>query len=343
MEVDNITTRAWQNIYDGNAEDQQLLVDNFIAKHDEHLFHAKEIFDVPTIDANMLQHECMNARKSVGGLDQWTPEDFTLLSTRAFHYLAMLLNIIEEGAPWPTDTLTARASFLSKDPDDVTNPLAYWVLLMLPVLYRRWASLRLHSLAPWVDRWTLEEMCAGVASKSAEDGWWATSLLLERLTTAATPFTGGAVDIMKCFDQLERKLIYAVAKKAGMPTRVLTAYTNYQENLTLRNTIHGGLGAPFTRRTGIPQGCPLSMMITALLMRPWILKMRQLNTNARVLADDMLLITHGPKHLTHFNTALSHTPISHRHGSANIKQQERKFYQLHNIQQMAQRPQMAHH
>ena len=52
------------------------------------------------------------------------------------------------------------------------------------------------------------------------------------------------------------------------------------------------------------------MMITSLILRAWFKNTRTLNTQARVLADDMLLTTHGPKHLvlfSNFRTALNHT------------------------------------
>lgn len=116
----------------------------------------------------------------------------------------------------------------SKDPEDTLNPLSYRVLLILPVLYRRCASLRLHDMAPWVHTWALPKMCAGVETTSAEDGSWLTSLVLERATVAKKPFSGGAVDIMKCFDQLERRLIYRLRKLVSHPKYCLP--TNGFEN-----------------------------------------------------------------------------------------------------------------
>ena len=50
--------------------------------------------------------------------------------------LADMLNEIEQGAKWPKEMNKARAAFMSKDEDDVLNPLANRVLLMLPSVYR---------------------------------------------------------------------------------------------------------------------------------------------------------------------------------------------------------------
>lgn len=185
MEVDSIATESWQAIYHGNAEDQHDLVNKFLQQYDEHIHDAKE-FTAREIIAQRLQNECTTARASAGGLDQWAPDEFALLSLKAFHHLAEMLKLIGNGAEWPTNCLHARASYLSKDHNDLLNPLSYRVLLMLPEVYRRWASLRLHNLAPWVADWQLDAMCARVASKFAEDGWWGTNLILEKSSHCTT-------------------------------------------------------------------------------------------------------------------------------------------------------------
>ena len=61
---------------------------------------------------------CVDATKSAGGLDNFTPEDFTYLSDSTYEWIATLLNIIEDGGTWPQELLLGRAAFLSKDPDD---------------------------------------------------------------------------------------------------------------------------------------------------------------------------------------------------------------------------------
>ena len=69
----------------------------------------------------------------------------------------------------------------------------------------------------------------------------------------------------------------------------------------------GGLGTPYTRRCGIPQGCPFSMMFVALLMRPWIIMMRAANVFATLLADDVLIISVGSRMVGRFAKALDRT------------------------------------
>ena len=94
--------------------------------------------------------------------------------------------------------------------------------------------------------------------------------------------------------QIIRELVYRLAEAAGMPRRVLIAYKAFLEQLLVYNCLAGGVGTPYRRKCGIPQGCPFSMMFVALIMRPWIIKMRSIgNVYAFILADDVLILATG--------------------------------------------------
>ena len=66
-----------------------------------------------------------------------------------------------------------------------------------------------------------------------------------------------------------------IAKRAGLPTKILDAYSRFLENLVVYNSVAWSLGKKLTRRCGIPQGDPLSMMIVAMIMRPWLVRMEK--------------------------------------------------------------------
>ena len=66
------------------------------------------------------------------------------------------------------------------------------------------------------------------------------------------PFAGAATDIYKCFDQISRPLLYQLARAAGLPTCVVRAYINYQDNVQVYHALALGLGKPRRRKCGIP-------------------------------------------------------------------------------------------
>ena len=92
-------------------------------------------------------------------------------------------------------------------------------------------------------------------------------------------YSGGAADIFKCFDKVQRPIVYKVLQLAGMPTRVLNAYRNFQEAVMVRNTVDGGLGEEYSKPTSVPQGDPMSMMVTSFLLRAWVVQMQDTQSN----------------------------------------------------------------
>ena len=75
------------------------------------------------------------------------------------------------------------------------------------------------------------------------------------------------------------------------------------DNLIVYNSFNQHLGQPHHHPAGIPQGCPMSMMVLALLLRPWIIDMKNRELHPRTLADDVLLLANShptaPTHLHH--------------------------------------------
>ena len=99
-------------------------------------------------------------------------------------------------------------------------------------------------------------------------------------------------------------------KEAGVPKGVLHAYKDFQEALQVRNTIAGGLGEAYAKPTSIPQGDPMSMMITSLLLRAWVVQMEGCDAKPRILADDLQLLCTGDKRLANFEYSFDET---HKH------------------------------
>ena len=111
---------------------------------------------------------------------------------------------------------------------------------MMPYIYRLWGRVRLEHLQPWVEEWATEEMYAGIEGRGAVDAAYTTALILEYCKLTKTPYSGGAADILKCFDQIQRPLLYKLLEKAGMPARNLEPYKRFLESICVHNTVAGG-------------------------------------------------------------------------------------------------------
>lgn len=150
-------------------------------------------------------------------------------------------------------------------------------------------------------------MSAGVPQQGAVDATYQVLSDVEIMTVEATPFCGGAADISKFFDQILRQLAYALLRLAGMHRGVLDANQRFREELVTYNVIAGGLGHGQKRQCGIPQGCPFSMMVVALLMRAWLVMTLQMNVLPWMLADGVLLLERRRRMMETFAAALDAT------------------------------------
>ena len=113
----------------------------------------------------------------------------------------------------------------------------------------------------------------------------------------------------KCFDQVNRELVKEVAHAAGMPDRILIPYMAYLEQMETQFQIGQTIGAPHKDKASIPQGCPFSMSMLALLLKPWINKMRELNVEPRCLADDLMILATGITHQARYIRAMKQSKI----------------------------------
>ena len=70
------------------------------------------------------------------------------------------------------------------------------------------------------------------------------------------------------------------------------------------------MGKLYVRLCGISQGCPFSMTMVALIMRPWIIQMRTyVGITCYILADDVLILGTGMKMVSNFAKALNATHL----------------------------------
>ena len=294
-EVDCILHSIWDKITDGNLQDPAQAAKNFCNKYNKYIHKASQ-FKVADLTVDDFINQCHHDTESAAGLDGWAARDLDLLSRHAIQLLVDMLNHIELGGHWPKAMLATRAVFLSKDAGDTSNPLAYRILKITSGIYRKWGSTRIKDLNQWIQEWDDGAINAGVPGKGAVDAWHTTALDIEYAITNNIKLAGGSIDVYKCFDQLNRELVFALAQEAGMPTRILNAYKEYITNMQTHFQVANTIGKPYQDRASLPQGCPFSMMMVSLLLKPWINLMRVANVTPRCLADDLMIIATGHGH-----------------------------------------------
>ena len=96
---------------------------------------------------------------------------------------------------------------------------------------------------------------------SSVEAWFSTALDIEEVLSG----TGGdqlhvmVADVFKPFDTADRSILDSALGRLGLPNWFRRAYFSFQSQVRLRFKLAVGLGEPWCRDGGIPQGCPLRM------------------------------------------------------------------------------------
>ena len=184
--------------------------------------------------------------------------------------LARILTKVEDFGVWPDGLLDAYIAMIPKSEGDAT-PLGQRPLSVLPIVYRIWASARMVQLDEWFRSWVPDSVFSAGGGRGSVEAWYAAPLDIEEVLTGAADSHVHlfVADVIKSFDTVDRGIFDRFSSSLGLPGWFRHAYFEYHAHVRLRFKLSSGLGEPWTRDWGIPQGCPLSMMFTVALYLPW--------------------------------------------------------------------------
>ena len=187
-----------------------------------------------------------------------------------FDELARILPKVEDLGVWPEGLLDAYTAMIPKTNGDAT-PLGQRPLSVLPIVYRIWASARMGQLDGWFKSWVLDSVFSAGGGRGSVEAWFSSALDIEEVLAGATDFDNHlyVADVIKSFDTVDRGILDRVLSNLGLLGWFRHAYFEYHAHVRLRFKLACGLGEPWTRDGGIPEGCLLSMMFIVVLCLLW--------------------------------------------------------------------------
>ena len=134
-------------------------------------------------------------------------------------------------------------------------------------------------------------------------GWFSTALDIEEVLSG----TGGdqlhvmVADVIKSFDTVDRSILDCTLGRLGLPDWFRKVYFSFHSQVRLRFKLATGLGEPWCRDGGIPQGCPLSMVFIVALYVPWCRHLESLpDIKPQLYADNLKCSAVRPRALFEF-------------------------------------------
>ena len=139
-----------------------------------------------------------------------------------------------------------------------------------PIVCRIWVSARMGQLDGWFKPWVLDSVFSAGCGRGSEEAWYTSALDIEvRSHWCHSDIHLFVADVIESFDTVDREILDRVLSSLGLPGCFRHAYFENHAHVRLRFTLATGLGEPWTRDGGIPQGCPMSMMFIVALYLPW--------------------------------------------------------------------------
>ena len=248
---------------------------------------------LPRLSGDMLHEVVRKKAPTAGSLDGWGWRELKALPVTWFDKLASLFSLIEEEGVWPDGLLDAYIAMIPKSDGDSTPP---WQrpLCVLPVIYRLWASVRLSHLEGWFKSWVPHSVFSAGEGRSSVEAWYSTALDIEESLSGATDSDVHifVADVIKSFDTVDRGILDYILSRLGLPEWFRHAYFEYHANVRLRFKLSCGLGEPWTRDGGIPQGCPRSMVFIVALYLPWCRHLQSLRgVKPQLYADNLKCVS----------------------------------------------------
>ena len=76
-------------------------------------------------------------------------------------------------------------------------------------------------------------------------------------------------DVIKSFETVDTSILDCALGRLGLPDWFRKVYFSFHGQVRLRFKLAAGLGEPWCRDGGIPQGCPLSVVFIVAMYVPW--------------------------------------------------------------------------
>ncbi|CAE7617784.1 unnamed protein product [Symbiodinium necroappetens] len=253
-------------------------------RSDDAVLHAlRALPEVPqcawqvTFDGPSLCGMARSMKGKAPGVDQWRAEELLLLPPSFWQSLAELWQSIADRGDVPRPWQRVRIALLPKRQGG-TRPLS-----LLSVVWRLGAKHMLHQLDAWVGLWLDHTSCGGVPARSGKD-------LVHQLLAGMREHTQSAVvaqDLAKYFDAIDVRDLMVVLRRLAAPPQlvaVVQALYDGQERLFSRSGFLSGSWVQASR--GLCQGCPLSPLLAAAVLRGWSALLGTAGARAASFVDD---------------------------------------------------------
>ena len=215
-----------------------------------------QAFDETKWRALLSKISCKSARGSCG----FSVKELRKRPSKLTAWLFEIFRIIEDGCPWPKCLTFARVVMIPKGDSQPEVGTDLRPITILSRLYRAWAKYRASEALSHLSK-LVPAQIGGVVSGVSADllTAWVTDLI-EDTVEGGREACGIVIDLKKCFNLIPRRPLCSLLEKIGIHSCVILSWMSMLMQMNRVIDFAGSLSNPQISFTGIPEGCPLSVI-----------------------------------------------------------------------------------
>ena len=198
------------------------------------------------------------------GADGWSPTELCLLPDGFFEAVALIWEVVLQGATLPPSWKAIRCAGIPKDTGGL-RPLS-----ISSIFWRCGSTALLSKMSVWIDEWAPHELAGGLRGRCADSIHESLEESLERIWDCGEPLAGSKLDVEKFFDSCDLEQALAVVDRVGMPREISELLRQFYRGQERYFEVAGVCcPRPVYPKRSFLQGCPWSMMLIAALVALW--------------------------------------------------------------------------
>ena len=209
--------KAWEPVFCGDPG-YSPSIEAYMKRYDSFLEPTRPEWALPTLTEADLRSTVTSMASKAGGLDGWDCRALLRLPQQAW---SRLLDVLENGAPWPAVLTHWKLVFIPKpnkgSDAGIPSALDTRPIAIGPVIYRAYARLRWKQVSHEFATTLHQLQIGGVGKHDAE------SLVCAILGEASDREYGVTLDFKKAFDSADWPLSLHLLQRVGTPRAVLNA------------------------------------------------------------------------------------------------------------------------
>eukprot|EP00435_Cladocopium_sp_Y103_P002837 s5740_g1.t1 len=256
----------WQPMWQKHADEAPARWTPFVESLIQTVPQVSEPMPLPAISADQWIQEVRKKKPtSATGPDGVSRLDLLSMPPALTQRLVDLVNQIDQGqASWPTPTMVGHITSVVKH-EHACGPQDFRPITVLSLVYRVWSSIRAKQCLLFLDRHAPEGVKGHRPGHATTTIWWQVSQQIEAAALFGQSYSGFLTDICKAFNTLPRPVVWACARRYGLPLTFVRTWDKGIAQIQRHFICAGACSEATFACTGYPEGDPMSVVAMLLI------------------------------------------------------------------------------